>query len=377
MRYLAGELLHRGALTDGERQAAAYVRNRLREHTSDVEVDSFKAIENPFYLFGSYYAEFVVVALVSIWWPRVALCYGGIVMLSYLAEFLGFGVFSRFLPQFQSQNVIARFLGLQPRHVFIITAHYDSGMASPLSRPEVLQWLRPVHLCLLGCMATVLATCAVEALSMMEFGEPRVYLVLRWAAVAVLASAAVLLFYASASREDARGANNNASGVAALLRLAERFAEKPIDQADVWLVATGGNDAWMAGMRHLFSSHSLDKARTYVLNVESIGAGALHYLVQEGMLVRMPADSDLVVAAEDVDGPHDARPGVLDAVPTAGSVALARGYKALTVIGLDGDSLPEHWHWLTDVLTEVDDAGIANAAAFCEALVRRLDVNLG
>lgn len=376
MRYLAGQLLHRGALTEQERLAAVYIRDRFRAYTPDVELDEFKAIENPFYLFASYYAEFLIVAIIAVWWPRAALCYGACVFLAYLAEFMGFQLFSRLMPHFQSQNVIARFLAAEPRRLFIVTAHYDSGRASPLSRPAVTQWLRPLHLAVIVSMVAVLATCAAQALGLFAGEQAPLHLAVRWGAIGFLLSAAAALFHTSMSGEEIRGANCNASGVAALLRLAERYAAEPPMTADIWLVATGGHESWMAGMRHLLTTHSLDKKHTFLLNIEGVGTGTLHYLTAEGMLHVSPSARPLVEAAEAVDGPFGAYPGRLRAVPSAAHMALARGYQAMTVMGLDETGLPAHWNWLTDVLTEVDDEAIANAADFCEALLRRLEHDL-
>jgi len=371
--YLAGGLIHRGALTEQERLAAVYIRNRFRESVSDVEVDEFRAIENPFYLFASYYCEFLVVAVIAVWWPRAALCYGACVLLTYLAEFLGFPLFSRLLPHFQSQNVVARFLADEPHYLFIVAAHYDSGRASPLSRPAVTQWLRPLHLGVVACMVIILATCAVDALHVFGADQPPVHLAVRWGAVGFLLSAAAALFFTALTGEEIRGANCNASGVAALLRLADRFAAQPPLRADVWLTATGGHESWMAGLRHLLTTHALDKKRTFILNVEGVGAGKLHYITGEGMLHVTPSAAPLVEAAEGVAARHDASPARLRAIPSAAHMAFARGYQTMSVMGLDETGVPPHWNWLTDVLTEVDDAAIANAADFCEALLRRLE----
>ncbi|MBP8129104.1 MAG: M28 family peptidase [Candidatus Hydrogenedentes bacterium] len=376
MRYLAGQLLHRGALTEQERQAAVYIRDRFRSYTPDVEMDEFKAIENPFYLFASYYAEFLVVTIIAVWWPRVGLCYGACVFLAYIAEFMGFPLFSRFLPHFQSQNVIARFLAAEPRSLFVVTAHYDSGRASPVSRPAITLWLRPLHLAVIVSMLAILATCAIQALGVFADAAIPMHLAVRWGAVGLLLSAAAALFHTSMSGEEIRGANCNASGVAALLRLAERYAAEPPDTADVWLVATGGHESWMAGMRHLLTSHSLDKSRVFILNIEGVGAGGLHYLTEEGMLRMGPSAQPMIEAAGNVRDAFDARPGTLRAVPSAAHMAIARGYQAMTVMGLDETGLPPHWNWLTDVLTAVDDAAIANASDFCEALLRRLERQL-
>lgn len=115
LMYLAGRLLHRSAQTEAERQAAGYIHKRFEEYTPNVQLDEFHTIENYPYLFAMYYSEFLVVAVLAQWWPLFAALYSLGVFCCYLAEFMGFRVFARMMPQFDSQNVIARFLGLRPR----------------------------------------------------------------------------------------------------------------------------------------------------------------------------------------------------------------------------------------------------------------------
>jgi len=51
------------------------------------------AIENYPFLFACYMSEFLIVALISIFWPLAAFCYGLIVFVAYAAEIAGYRVF--------------------------------------------------------------------------------------------------------------------------------------------------------------------------------------------------------------------------------------------------------------------------------------------
>lgn len=373
---LAGRFAHRGAQTEEERHAAEFIRGRFLEYTQDADLDEFHCIDNYHLLFASYYSEFLLVSVLAWWWPAVAACYGLGVMTMYLAEFMGHRAFSRFMPQYDSQNVVARFPAAVPKHLVIVTAHYDSGAASPLTNPSVLPWLRPLHFLLLACMAAVIATCAVDAWGALD-GTHFPYLApVRWIAVSVLLVSALVLFFDAPNSEDVRGANNNASGVAALLSLAERFANKPLDEVDVWLIAVGSHESWMSGMRHLIEGQELPIPFTYFLNIESVGAGNLHYLKNEGMLHCLPSGRRLRSVAERTAAGFHAAPADLRALPTGAHVPLSRGYEALTVMGLDESGMPAHWNWHTDSLSAVDESAIAKAADFTEALVRGLAKDL-
>ena len=373
MMFLAGELLHRGAQTQLERRAAEYIRDRLSESTQDVEVDDFHAIENPCYLFGSYFGEFVFVGLlVYLVGPVFSLVYGVGVMVAFLAEYHGIRLFGRFLPEFETQNVVGRFLAPRPGKLIIVTAHYDSGAASPLSSPGVVPLLRPALYALLFCMVGVIATCGAEAWMDLRGLEAPYLVYARWAGIAVLGVAAAYMFYASRQVEDIRGANGNASGVAALLRLAARLREQSIDDADIWLAATGSNEAWMSGAHRLLKLAKSEKRPVYILNIESVGDGRLHYTTAEGLLGRTACGKDIVAAARANAAAFGARPAVMSAVPTGAHLPLAWGHSAMSIIGLDEAGIPLHWNHIDDRVTKIENNKITQAADFAEAIIRDL-----
>lgn len=370
---LAGRLLHRTAQSEEEHEAADYIRERLRAFAPDTGIDPFDAIENYLYLFASYYSEFLVVSVLALWWPGIALFYGTGVFLAYLAEFMGYRVFARLLPHFESQNVSARILAPRPERLVIVTAYYDSGAATPLTLPKVAPRLRFIHLAILAGMMLVLATCAADAWGALQGLAYEGTFAVRWGAAGFVLAWAVALYAICGRGEDIRGANSNASGVAALLNLAERLAGTPLEHTDVWLVATGSHESWMAGMRHLLGQGKPDKHNTLVLNLESVGAGRLHYLRSEGFMHAMAAGKPLIAAAEASAPGHDAVPGTQRRIITEAHVPLARGYQTMTLMGLDHTGLPPRWCSVEDKVTGVDEGKVLEAAAFAEALLRRLD----
>ena len=376
MRFLAGRLLHRSAQTEEERSAAEFIKRRLQESVPDTEIDDFESIDNFPYLFASYYSEFFVVVILAIWWPAVAAVYGLLAFLVYLAEFMGHRLFSRFFPQYDSQNVVARKLAPRPKHLFIIHAHYDSGCAGPLSWPGMLPLLRPMHMGVLAAMVTIITTCVVDARGQMLGASYPAASALRWCAVGYLLACALWMYYVSTQGEDTRGANGNASGVAALLRLAEAFAEKPLEEADLCFVCTGSHEAWMRGMQHFLTRHRPEKHNTYLLNLEGVGAGAPHYIETEGMLHRMTADPAMRKAAEAHAAAHGITPATMRAVPTAAHIPFSFGYRALTLMGLDAEGLPPNWNQVSDRVTTIDEQEIGRVADFAEALLRELEKEL-
>jgi hypothetical protein len=334
MQYLVGSLPHRGAYTENERLAAEYIRDRFQESTPDTELDGFTSIESHYYLFASYYAEFLFVAIAAIWFPRLAFLYGLVVLLAYLAEFTTYRVTARFLPQYESQNVVARFLAPNPTSFFIVSANYDSPREGPVNTAKLGNRLRWVHLGVVLSMMAVLISCAAQGFMLYPEGF-RPDLVLRWAGVAFLMGAAGVLFFHEMGGEFSSGAIDNASGVAALLALADRLRTTPFtDRVEVWLVATGAKDAWMSGMHHFVRTHRLDRANTYFLHIDNVGAPDLRFVTAEGLLQSFSSNPAMLEAARSAAGEYSAAPHSDHGMPSDALVTLVRGYKTLRVTGL-------------------------------------------
>jgi hypothetical protein len=85
--------------------------------------------------------------------------------------------------------------------------------------------------------------------------------------------------------ETVPGASDNATGVAAVLALVERFAGDPLPGTEVLVVVPGGEEAGMGGMAAWMRSpeaRALDPATTLVLGLDTLGAGEPVVLRAEG-----------------------------------------------------------------------------------------------
>ena len=372
LQHLAGRLIHRGASTEDERSAAEYIRDRFKQYTADIEIDDFYCIDSPQFLFAMYYSEFMVVAFIAIWWPRMALCYGSAILLAYLAEFMGYEIMGRFAPQFETQNVVARFMAPTPVRLLVVMAHYDSRRTGPLSEIWDPWWVRPAHASILFCMVIVILTCAIQSVTIPDENSDLVTTLLSWAtasrwiaAVCLLGAAFVMAIDARAG-DFARGANDNASGTAALLKLAECFSQNPIPDADVYLVATGGNQAWMSGARHLINTHKFDQENTRFLNLDEVGSANLCYTASEGLLYAFPAGNELLKTAEALAPKFDAHPIYRPSASSDALIAHTHAYQTITLTSLATEE-SDNPH---DTLVDVDASSVEHAANFAEAILR-------
>lgn len=167
------------------------------------------------------------------------------------------------------------------------------------------------------------------------------------------------------------GANDNASAVAAMLTCAERLLISLPEDVDLWVVGSGAEEVGCGGMRAFVEQHSSwPTAGTYWVNFECVGGGTLHYLHSEGLLSRVNYTPTLIelarrVAASGAFG--EVTPTDLLAA-TDGHVPAERGYPALSLISLESNGVPRHYHRPDDTVDGIDLTTVIRAADFGAAV---------
>ncbi|HEY7075747.1 MAG TPA: M28 family peptidase [Solirubrobacteraceae bacterium] len=173
------------------------------------------------------------------------------------------------------------------------------------------------------------------------------------------------------------GANDNLSGVAALLAVARSLARRPPADTRVILLSTGAEEAFLAGMERFVARHraTLAPARTTFLCLESVGSPRLLLLDGEGLLRlhRYPPEPSATLArlAEAHGIPLD--PPFRLRFATDGQVPLRAGYPAAALVSLDWYRAPSNYHWPSDRPENLALDTVAAAARLAEAYVRHVD----
>ena len=373
VQYLASDLPHRSSNSERELQAAQYIRGRLADLDEAAAIDTFAAPDSFYRIFSAYYAEFGVVTIVAIWFPHAAFVYGFLVLIAYLLEASGWQIFGRVMPKTESQNVIAKLPCDQPERLLVIVANHDTGLDTPLSRGDLAHGLRTIHHALVACMALVIIACAARALGSFDGLEYPIDRVVAWTATAILVSVACALLYCDVVGEDCRGALANATGVAALIALAERFHHQPLHNTAVWIVSTGSKEGWFNGIRQLLRNESFSKKTTQFLNLDYLGQPNIRYTEAEALLHRFATSPLMTAAAQACAGPYQAQPIVLHGPPTDALVPMAHGMHAMTITSTDKEGLQDFRNTELDTLLQVDWAALEKAVDFAEAVVRKLD----
>jgi hypothetical protein len=172
------------------------------------------------------------------------------------------------------------------------------------------------------------------------------------------------------------GANDNLSGVAALIALAAEMAKAPPDEIRVVFLSAGAEESFEEGSQAFLRRHAaaLPADRTRVIAIDAVGSPYLLLVEGEGMLQRIEYDTglkDTIEAAARAAG----IPIIREHWLSFGSDALAglrAGYRSVLVASFDHLKLPANYHWPTDVPDNVDFDTVAQAATVIEGAVRLL-----
>jgi len=230
----------RPVASDTERDGAEWIRTQFAEHGLNTTVQDFDTIRS---LSGAHllyaFVPLACVALLGVvhkWTALSWLIWIVILAIAVLAwlDFSGRGSLSRAFPKGPSQNVIGRYAplahpGEEPTKI-VLVAHYDTDRSSPLASEglatigRLITKLAHGVIMLLPVFALVMVVPLVLHLKLFAKFYPY-----NWYALMILSIPVLLVFFdlliSQIMRRYSPGANNNASGVAAMLSICEDLAE--------------------------------------------------------------------------------------------------------------------------------------------------------
>ena len=276
-----------------------------------------------------------------------------------------------------TSNVIARTGDRAATRTLVVLAHHDAAPSGVVFDQTVTRWLAGKYPGLVESMKSnpplwwpVLAGPGLVSLGSLVGST----VLRRTGLVASLLSLAAMVDIGR--RPAVPGANDNLSGVAVLVALAEAFAARPVPGLRVELVSAGAEEALQEGIR-AYAARRLDALptdRTWFVNIDTVGSGRLVLLEGEGP-VRM---RDYQAGFKDLVG----RCAAAEAVPllrglrsrnsTDGAVPNRYGYAVATLVSVDRQRLIPHYHLDSDTAEHVDYRCVASTARLVEAVARTL-----
>lgn len=172
------------------------------------------------------------------------------------------------------------------------------------------------------------------------------------------------------------GANDNLSGVAAIVSLAHALRADPLEDTRVILLSTGSEESFSEGMQAWGERHfgSLPRESTDFICIDTVGSPRLLLLEGEGMLGIHEYPKDLVALVHRCAEEQgvDVAPNLRFRNATDGVIALLAGYRTATFGSVDEFKIPSNYHWPTDTADNVDYTTVADCVRVCEAVMRAL-----
>jgi hypothetical protein len=375
---LLAELPGRAAGSALEREAAERVEAWMREIGFDeVERSPVPSRPSP----GAVLALHLGLGALGCWIGGIpGLLLAGLALLSFQREQRrGVRGLSALLGARDSLNVAARAGVARPRRRIVLTAHIDATRAGRIFSRRFVERFAPYLLRRAGAKpargpfalperllwaAGLIAAASALGAEGWLFGLARL-------AVGGLLAFGVFAMLEWALAPFTPGANDNASGVAAMLTCAEQLLARLPSDAELWVVGTGAEEVGYCGMRALLDAHPDWRAdQTCFVNFECVGGGSLHWLHSEGTLTRVTYPPTLTELARRLA--HDGAFGEVTSVHlmagTDGSVPAARELHTLTLVALEADGIPRNYHRVEDVAEALDMACVIRAADFAVAV---------
>lgn len=164
-----------------------------------------------------------------------------------------------------------------------------------------------------------------------------------------------------------------ASEAARIRRRVTESSDRDLTEKEVWFVATGAEEVGTAGMEAFLAAYGDEIRDALIINLDNIGAGQLSWVTAEGMARRYRANSRLVGLAKRVSREQEilVKPRVYKGLSTDATPALARGYKAMTLMGFDSNGVPVNWHWRTDTIGNVQPELIDRVTDLVTNMIRQ------
>ena len=378
--------------TDAERRAALHLRDRLEDIGRDADIET--AIVHPrFALTHLIYAALAVAGgLVATSDDDIARIAGTAAVLIAAVSAFGdlTGMFQpgrRLTGRRATQNVVSRDDTGKPG-TLVLVAHYDAARSGAVfndramrRRARIGRLIRrpigPFEPYFWSIMA-ILVICAIRLTGVEGIGLNAVQFIPTIGLIV-----AVPLLADIALSPIVPGASDNASGVATVLRLADRFTDD-LDDFDLWVLFTGAQESMQLGMAKFLKRHKddLDRASTVFLCVDNVGHGDIRYAKREGYVFTSAYHPDLIALCDQLrdedaeDAYYNAEP-IVSRTATDAYRARAKGYPAIAIGSTNELGYAPNYHQPTDTPDTVDPKALQRAYDFCSELIQLIDEKIG
>ena len=370
--------------TDAERRAANWTAQRLRDGGRRAEIEPGYVHPRAGWVHATHCALGFIGSLVAVELPALGFA---LVLLAATSMYLDltyrFYLVRRLFFRRASQHVISRGSRPDAPARVVICAHLDAARSGAVFSPgrarlaarlgNRFPWLGPFRVlfwalaALLPLLGARMAGLDSDAISVLQLLPTLALLIGVFALVEIELSPVV------------PGADDDASGVATAISLAEHLDADPPEHLDVWLLLDGGEQCQQEGMRAFARAHrrGLDSENTFFVVLDGVGHGDVRFETAAGWVVGYGLDSRLIelcaaIAEADTEGRYRAR--ALRHGYAGDSMALRlHGLRSIGLSCAEPDGYVPHRHLPSDQPQTLDPQALERAHAFTLELIRVLD----
>ncbi|MCQ3932413.1 MAG: hypothetical protein DPW16_18345 [Chloroflexi bacterium] len=379
IHYLTETIGVRPPLSQEEYEAGQYVVSRLREiGLTDVQ-------EQPFYSIRRVGERLGFITLLANFGVLIGALGSGksrlLRLLSVTLTLLAHHNFRRaltgraalgewFWPQRRSQNIIARLSAQssEPKTRVVLLAHLDTDVVRFSAQPQ----MRPYSPYLFSSLPVLAFAGAL-------FTALNAPVWMRRLIGALMIGQAGLVITDEIG-PNSPGANDNASGVALLLALAEALTHHPLKNTEVVLAFTGCETAGCNGAAELAAKYGKAWQSAWWLAIDSIGAGELCWVTEHGWGAdfgsRYHSGSNLMCILEQVAAANPALGVMGRPLITVNAVGplVSAGCKAAAIMGYErAGNTPVQWRQTGDTTDVLNMDTQQRAYEFIQAVLTKID----
>jgi hypothetical protein len=363
----------------GERQAAEWIAQRLRETGARVEIDEELVHGTYFTPLGIFNAVAAAGGLAMLAGRRAG-ALGGALGAAGIWQDLTGGPrrwLRPLLRRSHTTNVVAEIGDPDAEHTLVVHAHHDAARTSFIFDQTAARFMVDNFPRLMErtdrwppLMGLVIGGPAAVALGGLTGSRRTAF----WGSAFAAGTAVVMAHMVR--QPVVPGANDNLSGVAVLLEVARRLEQSPPPPGvRVILLSAGAEEANQEGMLAFARRHfgRLRVDGTSFLCLDTVGSPHLLLIEGEGFLkmYEYPDEQKTRVEAAAADAGISLRRGMRFTFATDGLVALRQGYQVATVGSVTEYLVPANYHWPTDTAANVDYGSVADAAELVMATLAR------
>jgi hypothetical protein len=347
----------RPGTSENESKAGQMIRKEYERFCDEVEVEPFTCRPGGFLGILTIIPVLQALAtVVYLWFTWVSVLLTMVALLCYVLEMNHLREFAD--PLFRkgtSANIYGKIKAKgKAKATVIIGAHHDS----PVEFPIPIRWRAKstrfitVIIIAIGLIFVVYAAKILGEyfnlfyMNWMILGFRLFDLLIILPIIGVILTVALRLGLKSGTQT--LGANDNLSGVAVTLGVAEYFSKNRAKNTDVWVISHGCEEC-MRGSKRFVDRHyeELEKKNSYTINFDTAGVGKLVIVGEEKMYTTKHSPEICKMLQESAGKLHLKYPVRIEPFSMGGTDSAfysKKGLKATSVIGLAEDGFPVVWH---------------------------------